>query len=171
MVKCVQCHLGGRLADALRRQGANHFAWLGLGLLESGLDLAEEPVERFVGHLEYLCDAARGEVGSEQDLHECCGVLVGLFGQVVLAADDFELVCQLLDAPDNLDGIQVGGSAEVHVEDFLCVCDQALFTNGWRECFLFVVLVLKVLLTLLYCKREMEADKFTFLITREMRNG
>jgi hypothetical protein len=126
VVKGVEGHLGGGLTDRLGRQRPDHFACLGLGLLEAGLDLADEPVEGLLGHLELLGDALGGEVGAQEDLHEGGGVLVGGDAELVVAADDGELLAEIAHVLDDLDWVKVGGSAQVDVEDLLSVDDKTL---------------------------------------------
>jgi len=59
-------------------------------------------------------------------LHESGGVLVGGDAELVVAADDGELLAEIAHVLDDLDWVQVGGSAQVDVEDLLSVDDKTL---------------------------------------------
>jgi len=66
------------------------------GLVELGLDLAQQPIEGLPAEPELLHHATAAEGGAEVDVEEQGGVLLRLPAQRVIPVDDHQLAAQLL---------------------------------------------------------------------------
>jgi hypothetical protein len=126
-VESVQRHLGGRLAQALGRQGADHFARLhnrlrgkvvyGINFetisaststknpyrAKAGFHLAQQPLERLLVQLVLLGHLLGAQCGPEQNVHQNCGIVLSLGADRVVARDNDQLLGQLPNSLDHFD--------------------------------------------------------------------
>ena len=133
VVKGVERHLRGRLADRLRRDGADHLAGLRARRQEATANLADEPIERH--GVEAMLDdrALGGERRAQMDGEQQRGVLLHAAREGVVAAHDDEAALeQRVDLLDDGARMEVGRLARVNVELLLRVPDEALERHRQR---------------------------------------
>ena len=97
-----------------------------VNLLETGFDLSDEPLEGFGGEPVFFGEFFGAERGADEALEEERGVAIGLDAELVLADDDDALLEQVADALDDPQRTEIGGRAQVDVEDLLDVGDHAV---------------------------------------------
>jgi len=124
--------------------------------LESGFNLADEPLKGLGAEPVLVSDVLGAENGADEALEEKGGVLIGLLTQLVLPGHDDALEQQVSDALDHNQRGQICGQPLVDVENLLRVPDHALqvarqhhFVVTARESFAQIVTVLSQQIPLL----------------------
>ena len=115
-VERVESHLRRRLTDALRRDGADHFPWVGDRVPEAGQALANHPVESLGGQAILLSTLLAAEHAAEVGLHHQRCIFLRLYAQNVVARHHDDILAQLLHFLHDLFRVQGGGLAHVDVE-------------------------------------------------------
>merc|ERR1712123_560128 len=95
VVKRVQRHLRCGLTQRLCGKGADHFAWMGNGSIEFGLDLANDPLEGLTGQVVLLDHALRTQRAAQVDIEQHSGVVLRLYRQAIFTRHNDQSTAEL----------------------------------------------------------------------------
>ena len=103
-----------------------------LCLLKFGLNLSDDPLKGLRVQPVLLRHLLGAEDGTQQDVEEQSGVLLGHFREMVIALDDNKPAAQFSHVLYHFHRVKVRLRAKVHVEDLLSIPDEPAQVH-WQD--------------------------------------
>mmetsp|Transcript_26622 Transcript_26622/g.66903 ORF Transcript_26622/g.66903 Transcript_26622/m.66903 type:complete len:460 (+) Transcript_26622:511-1890(+) len=126
IMKSVQGHLGGRFTNTLSSQSTDHLSRINNGLLETHLDLTDQPLERLAVETILVDDTFTADLAPQKHVEQLGGSILCLLSEWTGARNDSQSLSQMLQTIHDRERMQVGVLPRIQVEDLLCVPHQPI---------------------------------------------